>query len=210
MRGCRRSTREGGSMRGSNRWARASLRRRVAAVTLALLVADGVAAFHLLAAVHPVTVRTAVVRYRRMEANAPKPAIGHPDIVTAASVPVTKVVTATAGHPSAARAAKTGPATPERATATPVEAPLAGVYSYATTGGEHITSLGGLSHSYPSTTAITITPTGCGDEVRWQPLDARYDDYQFFTDGRGVAIASFVTYHQFDRQVDKKTYTCAP
>jgi len=49
-----------------------------------------------------------------------------------------------------------------------------GVYSYATTGYESVDALGGSRHDYPATTTITYSPTACGLEERWRPLEGRF------------------------------------
>jgi hypothetical protein len=57
---------------------------------------------------------------------------------------------------------------------------------------------------------VTVTPIPCGVESRWAPLDARYDDYRFCRTGDAVLLQSLVSYHEFDGQVQKKSFVCDP
>ena len=52
--------------------------------------------------------------------------------------------------------------------------PAAGVYIYDTKGSEHVSALGGASHTYPSQTTVTVTKTPCGAELRWDALKERW------------------------------------
>jgi hypothetical protein len=84
------------------------------------------------------------------------------------------------------------------------------VYTYQTSGQEHVSVGTGASHDYPATTHVTVTETPCGATVRWDALEQRYDQWQTCTTGDDIRLQSFTTYHDFFGQVDKKEYACTP
>ncbi|GAC1598130.1 MAG: hypothetical protein NVS3B21_23370 [Acidimicrobiales bacterium] len=194
-----------------------------------VVLADVAAGYRLLTAVHPVSVATAVERFRKAEVasapptasadvrgsspaiagNAPAPAgpagPAAPTRVLASAAVVGAAPTVAQGGLRPAAVAAT-PSSPSVATALP--APAAGVYNYSTTGGEHADALGGIDHPYPSTTPVTITPHECGYKLRWDPLDARYDEYTLCDPGHRIDIADFVSFHNFASQPDRKAFTC--
>lgn len=196
-------------------------RRAAGAVVVGLLAVDGITAFHLVGEVHAVSVASAVARFRR-EYRTPT-ALSAQSTLSAQSALSAAVVQAPApsvtsppvvavGRPTARALALPRPV-PAVQTTTPtagLRPILPGVYSYATTGGEQVSTLGGISHSYPATSTITVTPIPCGYDTRWAPLDARYDDYQLCSRGDAVELQSLVSYHSFDGQVQKKTFSCDP
>ncbi len=87
--------------------------------------------------------------------------------------------------------------------------PALGVYSYTTTGNDGVDALGGASHSYPSTTTITVTAAGCGVAQRWAPIEQRFDEtITCATDG-GIELRQFTAFHQFFGQDERERYTCS-
>ena len=63
-----------------------------------------------------------------------------------------------------------------------------GLYVYATTGYETTDALAGARHDYPAETYLTIQPGGCGTLVRWQPLEQRYEEWDYCPDGRMAGL----------------------
>ena len=91
-----------------------------------------------------------------------------------------------------------------------LQLPEPGVYVYATEGRESIDALGGSSHTYPAETTITVTPTGCGVELRWDVLRERRDRWQLCLTDEGIVIgpSGSQTYHEFFGQADVKDISC--
>jgi hypothetical protein len=73
-----------------------------------------------------------------------------------------------------------------------------GLYLYATTGYESTDALAGARHDYPAETYLTIQPGGCGTLVRWQPLEQRYEEWDYCPDGRMAGWNSFTEWFQID------------
>jgi hypothetical protein len=71
-----------------------------------------------------------------------------------------------------------------------------GLYVYATTGYESTDALAGARHDYPAETYLTIQPGGCGTLVRWQPLEQRYEEWDYCPDGRMAGWDSFKEWFQ--------------
>ena len=72
-----------------------------------------------------------------------------------------------------------------------------GLYKYATTGYETTDALAGARHEYPPETYLTIQPGGCGTLVRWQPLEQRYEEWDYCPDGRMAGWRSYFEWFQF-------------
>lgn len=72
-----------------------------------------------------------------------------------------------------------------------------GLYKYATTGYESTDALAGARHVYPAETYLTIQPGGCGTRVRWQPLEQRYDEWDYCPDGRLDGWDSYYEWFRF-------------
>jgi hypothetical protein len=53
--------------------------------------------------------------------------------------------------------------------------PVPGVYLYETKGTESVSALGGQSNTYPATTTLTVTLSGCGFDTRWDVITGRFD-----------------------------------
>ena len=96
--------------------------------------------------------------------------------------------------------------TPEPMPSGGLRAPKAGVYVYATTGTESIST--GLKHTYPKQTTLTVTNAGCGLRVRWDALEGRWQQWQLCPSGDGWRLASYVDAHKFLYLQDTHRYRC--
>jgi hypothetical protein len=118
------------------------------------------------------------------------------------------------------RAATTDvPATTAPATSAPVETthpaapprrlPSAGVYVYATTGGESVDALAGTDHDYPAETTITVLRAGCGVVLRWVALEERTEEWDLCLGGGGDLFGTYYeSYHRFFGRDDRRRYEC--
>ncbi|MBV8958920.1 MAG: hypothetical protein JO087_09135 [Actinobacteria bacterium] len=191
------------------------LRRSLAGVIATLLLCDLLGLFSVLRRVTPVTVDTAVSRFRAAQYQAGSPAPG--ESASAAAGPVASVLASTqAPVPTGAAPASTVKATKAAATRTSTATPVAtptqakpGVYVYATNGFETLAVLS-ARHDYPAQTTMTVTPNDCGRAIRWDGLDQRYDSWDTCAAGQGVRLRSFVSYHNFYGQAVRRDYTCTP
>jgi hypothetical protein len=86
---------------------------------------------------------------------------------------------------------------------------LNGVYLYATSGSESIDALGGASHTYPTTTAVTVVEVPCGLRLTWAALDGRSTTWTFCETAAGVVLRSSDERHTFFGQHDHTTYACS-
>jgi hypothetical protein len=80
-----------------------------------------------------------------------------------------------------------------------------GVYAYTTTGRETTDALAGSEHVYPARTHLTIQPGGCGNLVRWQPLEERYEEWEICSDG---TLTGFVSFHEWFRVANTDVWDC--
>jgi hypothetical protein len=80
-----------------------------------------------------------------------------------------------------------------------------GLYTYATTGFESTDALAGSRHDYPATTYLTIQPGGCGELVRWQGLEQRYEEFDFCPDG---TMSGFKSFHEWFRVPNTDVWVC--
>ncbi len=87
--------------------------------------------------------------------------------------------------------------------------PPPGVYVYATTGRDSIDALNGAHHDYPTTTTITVTPTACGVQQRWDVLEQRWEEWQRCADGTGVSEPQRTNYDEFFGQSQTDTWMCS-
>lgn len=87
--------------------------------------------------------------------------------------------------------------------------PPSGVYVYATAGFEEI-GLPGGRRGYPAQTTMTVRPTGCGADVRWDVFDERWALWETCSPTRGIELRAFTTHHEFFRQVEHRRYECTP
>ena len=85
--------------------------------------------------------------------------------------------------------------------------PAAGVYLYATTGGERV-SVGGVAHTYPKTTTLSVTYSGCGLDVRWDALSGRSQEWRFCPADGQWRLQDYVDMHKFLYLQDVHRYTC--
>jgi hypothetical protein len=178
---------------------------------------------------HVVTVDDAVARFRATAASAGAAPVGDvkaaaaPDAPQAAAAaapstaaargvggPAATQQTAKAATAKAVGTAPVGTAPGNPAAVTGVRTPRNGVYTYATTGHEEVSALGGSTHSYPATTTMSVAGTGCAQTARWDALKERYDQFGLCAVGQGIGASSVIAYHQFFGQEDKKTYACGP
>jgi len=108
------------------------------------------------------------------------------------------------------RASTTVAAASPTTAASSLSLPAAGVYQYTTTGSEHIDALGGTTHDYPATTTITVTPSGCGVQVRWDVLQERWNTRELCLGDGGIVSGTYTDFHRFYGQDDRADWTCAP
>lgn len=80
-----------------------------------------------------------------------------------------------------------------------------GLYTYATTGFESTDALAGSRHEYPPTTYLTIQPGGCGELVRWQALEQRYEEFDYCPDG---TMSGFNSFHEWFRVANTDAWVC--
>lgn len=85
---------------------------------------------------------------------------------------------------------------------------LAGVYLYATSGGESIDALGGAHHRYPATTSVTAVGASCGVRLRWDALVGRSTTWTLCATPAGVELSSLEVVHTFFGRSDRTTYSC--
>jgi hypothetical protein len=88
--------------------------------------------------------------------------------------------------------------------------PAPGVYLYDTTGEERVDALGGATHAYPAVTAVTVTPTACGFDERWDALEQRWDHVRVCSDAAGQRLEAVENYHEFFGRGDRRSFTCDP
>lgn len=88
--------------------------------------------------------------------------------------------------------------------------PPAGVYVYTTTGSENVDALGGITHTYPATSTITVTADGDGClAFRWAPLEQRWDEEVLCPDGDGGwSRVSTTLHHSFLNQDETRVNAC--
>jgi hypothetical protein len=86
--------------------------------------------------------------------------------------------------------------------------PAPGVYVYTTIGGDSVDALGGVSHDYPASTTITVTPADCGVLQRWDVVAERWEAWQRCLADGGVAETRRTTYDEFFDIGQTDTYEC--
>jgi hypothetical protein len=88
--------------------------------------------------------------------------------------------------------------------------PPLGVYTYATSGSEHIDVLGGTGHDYPKQTTVTVTRDGCGVNLRWDLLQERREDWRLCTGPDGIVwqAQGGHFYHEFFGHGELQTLVC--
>lgn len=199
-------------------------RREHAVVGLAavavLLLASGVLTARITAST-PVAVDEAVATFRAQESGpprsspsesresarpAPRAAAGtHAPGGAASAGPV--AAASQAPSPAPDPVAPPPPAAEPPRDATAPAAPQAGVYRYATAGGEQL-DVPGARHTYPPETTITVVPGGCGYLSRWQPLQERSEETETCT-AATPTLARYRMYHEFLGQARYDEFTCS-
>jgi hypothetical protein len=88
--------------------------------------------------------------------------------------------------------------------------PTAGVYTYATSGGETISVLG-AHHDYPAVTYASVQPTGgCGWRIHAELIKEHVDERQMCSDAGSIQQLSQSREVTFFGTTDGGTYTCHP
>lgn len=85
--------------------------------------------------------------------------------------------------------------------------PAAGVYLYATDGSEQI-SVGGIVHHYPPRTTLTVSPSACGLNFRWDALAERWLQWRLCGGGAAWRLEGITDLHKFLYVADKQQLTC--
>lgn len=86
---------------------------------------------------------------------------------------------------------------------------LNGVYLYSTEGSESIDALGGATHTYPTTTSITVIEVPCGLQLSWAALEGRSTTWTFCSSRAGIELRLSNERHSFFGQSDHTIYTCS-
>jgi len=149
----------------------------------------------------PISVDTAVARFRASSTTFVPPASTVPPstVATAATEPTR----AGSDEPSPSIAGTAGVVGVGRG---PTPAP--GVYVYDTSGYEQADVLGGARHDYPNTTTMTLTATDCGVEMRWTPIEQRFDAWDMCADGSALHLRTYTTHHEFFGQAEEHRFNC--
>lgn len=114
---------------------------------------------------------------------------------------------APAAGPAPAAMPGSGPA-PGQPPAVGSRWPDEGVYSFRTEGGGETNALGGARHDYPAEVPVIVRRGGCGYTVRWQPLNERWDEWEFCADGASRPMARISTYHEFFQRGQRQDFAC--
>lgn len=189
-------------------YARRGPRWTVALLILALFVLNAVAFKKVSNRADPVSVDTAIARFRAATVSTTPPSTTPVSTAAAPGRAENTRAASTATHASSsaptATAATTGDSGVERG---PTPAP--GVYVYDTKGYETVSALGGARHDYPTQSTITYTDNGCGVDMRWAPLEQRFDVWKTCTTGDDrTTLTSYTTHHEFFGQSEERTYVC--
>lgn len=87
------------------------------------------------------------------------------------------------------------------------DGPPRGVYVYATSGWERI-STGGITHHYPERTTVSVTDIDCGLRIRWDALAGRWAEGDLCRTAGGWRLQRYVDAHKFLELQDIHRYTC--
>ena len=90
-----------------------------------------------------------------------------------------------------------------------IRLPSPGVYVYRTTGSDGVDALGGAEHTYPATTTITVSASGCGVTKRWDVAVERWEEVSVCASEHGAVQTRFVSYHRFFGSGDTDDERCA-
>jgi hypothetical protein len=86
--------------------------------------------------------------------------------------------------------------------------PAPGVYVYSTTGRDSVDALTGDHHDYPATTTITVTPSTCGVQERWDVVVERWVEWTRCVRGDGVVGVRKTNYDRFFGTGQTDAYQC--
>ena len=76
--------------------------------------------------------------------------------------------------------------------------PQPGVYRYATLGGEALdTPILSTNHEYDGVSTITVQPSPCGIDERWQVFKSRWNEGTVCYESHGTRLASVTERHEF-------------
>lgn len=177
-------------------------------ITVAVLLVAAGAAVRLRQPASPVTVDQAVQSFRTAsEATVPQHGTPTASIEPPAPTgPRSTVATSSAGQPHSSDPKTTTPARP-RPDGT-LRAPAEGVYVYDTRGGGSTDALGGARHDYPPNTPVTVRRTSCGYVIRWQPLEERWDEWEFCLAADELTLLRITTFVRFYGQSRRQDYAC--
>jgi len=88
--------------------------------------------------------------------------------------------------------------------------PPDGVYEYRTGGGEQL-NLPGLSRAFPPRTAMLVTSSTCGREVRWEALQQHMEELTECAVGaKGLGVSSMTTDESIAGVSNVTTLSCEP
>jgi hypothetical protein len=83
-----------------------------------------------------------------------------------------------------------------------------GVYVYATDGFERTDALGGVTHTYPARSTLTVTPHPCGVRLLWDVLRGRSTTWIACVGGKGWLERTRDERHTFFGIEDRRAYGC--
>jgi hypothetical protein len=83
-----------------------------------------------------------------------------------------------------------------------------GVYVYATDGFERTDALGGVTHTYPARSTVTVTPGPCGVRLRWDVLRGRSTTWTVCVGRKGWLVRTRDERHTFFGIEDETAYRC--
>ncbi len=101
-----------------------------------------------------------------------------------------------------------GASTPTSSSAAPPALPAPGVYVYRTTGRDSVDALTGDHHVYPATTTITVTPSACGVQERWDVVAERWVEWTRCRRGDGVVGLRKTNFDRFFGTAQTDAYEC--
>lgn len=79
----------------------------------------------------------------------------------------------------------------------PVRLPDVGVYPISVTGGEQLDLATGAAREYPPDGFITVTPSGCGVEIRTDFVQERWQSLEWCETDTGLELGEEQIFHQF-------------
>jgi hypothetical protein len=153
-----------------------------------------------------VTVDDAVADFRAQQTTSSPATTGVPS-TTAAAVARAEVATTA---PRAVVPRREAPTIDQSSPAPTLRRPTDGVYPYETRGGGSTDAFGGARHDYPPETPVTVRHTACGYVLRWQPLQQRWDEWEFCLTETQLVLVRITTYIEFHRQSRRDDYACDP